>query len=242
MTKQRVLIAEDHAILRDGLRSLLSSDPDLEVAGEARDGREAVQCVQNQKPDIVLMDLSMPRLHGVEAVREIKRMAPETKILVLTVHENEEYISATLEAGVNGYLLKKDATHAELLTAMRAILKGRLYLSPAISEKLVEGYLVGRKSLKACSTWETLTSREREILKLIAEGYRTKEIADSLCISVKTAENHRSNLMKKLGLRNVAAVTAFAVEKGLLGNRGRGVLGPHGANGCPAAPRALNMK
>lgn len=217
MTKHRVLIAEDHAILRDGLRSLLSSDPDLEVAGEAEDGREAVQCVQNLRPDIVLMDLSMPRLHGVEAVREIRRIAPQTKILVLTVHENEEYISATLEAGVNGYLLKKDATHAELVTAIRAILKGRLYLSPAISEKLVEGYLHGKKSLKPKTAWETLTSREREVLKLIAEGYRTKEIADFLCISIKTAENHRANLMRKLDLHSVASVTAFAMEKGLIG-------------------------
>jgi len=217
MTKQRVLIAEDHAILRDGLRSLLSSDPDLEVAGEAEDGREAVRCVQNLKPDIVLMDLSMPKLHGVEAVREIRRIAPETKILVLTVHENEEYISATLEAGVNGYLLKKDATHAELVTAIRAILKGRLYLSPAISEKLVEGYLLGKRTLKPKSVWETLTFREREILKLIAEGYRTKDIADLLCISVKTAENHRANLMRKLDLHTVAAVTAFAMERGLIG-------------------------
>ena len=216
MTKHRVLIAEDHAILRDGLRSLLASDPDLEIAGEAEDGREAVRCVQNLKPDIVLMDLSMPRLHGVEAVREIKRIAAETKILVLTVHENEEYISATLEAGVNGYLLKKDATKAELVTAIKTILKGKLYLSPAISEVLVEGYLHGKRGLKPKSMWETLTSREREILKLIAEGYRTKDIADFLCISVKTAENHRSNLMRKLDLHNVAAVTAFAMEKGLI--------------------------
>lgn len=216
MTKHRVLIAEDHAILRDGLRSLLASDPDLEIAGEAEDGREAVRCVQNLKPDIVLMDLSMPRLHGVEAVREIKRIAAETKILVLTVHENEEYISATLEAGVNGYLLKKDATKAELVTAIKTILKGKLYLSPAISEVLVAGYLHGKRGLKPKSMWETLTSREREILKLIAEGYRTKDIADFLCISVKTAENHRSNLMRKLDLHNVAAVTAFAMEKGLI--------------------------
>ncbi|MEW6351803.1 MAG: response regulator transcription factor [Thermodesulfobacteriota bacterium] len=217
MTKQRVLIAEDHAILRDGLRSLLSSDEDIEIAGEAVDGREAVLCVRNLRPDIVLMDLSMPRLHGVEALREIKKVAPETKILVLTVHENEEYISATLEAGVNGYLLKKDATHAELLRAIKAISKGRVYLSPAVSEKLVEGYLQGRKGVRPKSTWETLTAREREILKLIAEGYRTKEIADFLCISVKTAENHRANLMRKLDLHNVAAVTAFAMEKGLIG-------------------------
>ncbi len=195
---------------------MLSSDTDIEIAGEAADGRQAVQCVRDLKPDIVLMDLSMPRLHGVEAVREIKKVAPETRILVLTVHENEEYISATLEVGVSGYLLKKDATHSELLRAIQAISKGRLYLSPAVSEKLVEGYLHGRKGTRPKSTWETLTAREREILKLIAEGYRTKEIADFLCISVKTAENHRANLMRKLDLHNVAAVTAFAMEKGLI--------------------------
>lgn len=214
--KHRVLIAEDHAILREGLRSLLTSDPDIEIAGEAEDGKQAVQGVQNLNPDIVLMDLSMPRLHGVEAVKEIRRMAPDVKIVVLTVHENEEYVSATLEAGVNAYIVKKEATSADLVTAIRTVLKGKLYLSPAISEKVVDGYLHGKKTLKPTSVWDTLTSREREILKLVAEGYKSKEIADFLCISVKTAENHRTNLMRKMGLHNVAALTAFAIEKGLV--------------------------
>lgn len=214
--KHRVLIAEDHAILREGLRSLLSSDPNIEIIGEAEDGREAIQCVQHLDPDIVLMDLSMPRLHGVEAVKEIRRMVPDIKIIVLTVHENEEYISATLEAGVNAYIVKKDATGADLVTAIQTVLKGKLYLSPAISEKVVDGYLHGKRSLKPTSVWDTLTSREREILKLVAEGYKSKEIADCLCISVKTTENHRANIMRKMGLHNVAALTAFAIEKGLV--------------------------
>ena len=214
--KHRVVIAEDHAILREGLRALLSSDPDLEIAGEAEDGRQAVQCVKDLRPDILLMDLSMPRLHGVEAVKEIRRIAPDTKILVLTVHESEEYISASLEAGVNAYIVKKDATSADLVTAIRAVLKGKLYLSPAISEKVVDGYLHGKRGSKPGSVWDTLTSREREILKLIAEGYKSKEIADLLCISIKTTENHRANLMRKVGLHNVAALTAFAIERGLV--------------------------
>lgn len=213
--KHRVIIVEDHTILREGLRALLTSDQDFEVVGEAQDGREAIQCVENLTPDIVVMDLSMPRMHGIEAIREIRKRRPETRILVLTVHKNEEYILATFQAGANGYVLK-DATHAELVTAIKTLLMGKPYLSPAISETVLEGYLEGKRSLKVESSWDTLTPREREILKLIAEGYKNREIADFLCISVKTAEKHRANLMKKLDLHSVSAVTAFAIKQGLI--------------------------
>jgi DNA-binding NarL/FixJ family response regulator len=194
---------------------LLSSSQDFEIVGEAEDGHMAIQCVEKCNPDLILMDLSMPRMNGMDAIREIKRQSPQTKILVLTVHKAEEYILATLHAGADGYVLK-DTTHTELVMAIRSVLMGKPYLSPGISEKVIEGYLEGRKTLKTRSSWETLTQREREILKLIAEGYKNKEIADYLCISPKTVEKHRANLMEKLDLHNVQALTTFAIEKGLV--------------------------
>jgi DNA-binding NarL/FixJ family response regulator len=214
-SKYRIVIAEDHTILREGLRALLSSSPDFEIVGEAEDGREAIRSVERLKPHLILTDLSMPRMNGMDAIREIRRRSPDTKILVLTIHRTEEYILETLKAGANGYLLK-DSTHAELLMAVRHVLSGKHYISPGISDKVLEGYLDARKSLKTRTSWETLTQREREILKLIAEGYKNKEIADDLCISVKTVEKHRANLMEKLNLHNVQALTALAIEKGLV--------------------------
>ena len=213
--KHRIIIAEDHTILREGLRSLLSSDPDLEIVGEAQDGQEAIRCVEKLKPNLVLMDLSMPRMNGLDAIKEIKKRSTDTKILVLTVHKNEEYIVATLQAGADGYALK-DSTHAELGIAIKNVLSGNHYISPGISGRVIEGYLEGRKPLKPTSPFDTLTQRERGILKMIAEGYKNKEIADYLCISVKTVEKHRANLMQKLDLHSVSALTAFALEKGLV--------------------------
>ena len=210
----RVIIAEDHTILREGLRALLSADPRFEVVAEAEDGRAAIESCEDYLPDLLLMDLSMPKMNGLEAIKEIKRQNPEMKIIALTVHKTEEYILATLQAGANGYVLK-DATHSELIMAMEHVMAGKRYLSPGVSEKVIEGYLDGKRTLKSKTTWEALTSREREILKLIAEGYRNKEIADDLCISSKTVEKHRANLMKKLDLHNTAELTAYAMEKGL---------------------------
>ena len=216
MKKQyRIVIAEDHTILRDGLKALLSSAPDFEIVGEAEDGRDAIRCVERLIPDLVLMDLSMPRMNGMDAIREVKKRYPETKIIALTVHKEEEYVLTTLQAGADGYVLK-DATHAELLMAIKNVLMGKPYLSPGVSEKVIEGYLDGKKTVKDKSAWHTLTEREREILKLIAEGYKNKEVADYLCISLKTVEKHRANLMKKLDLHNAAALTAFAMKKGLV--------------------------
>lgn len=214
-TKYKVVLAEDHTILREGLKSLLSSDQEFEVVAEAKDGREAIQCVREWKPDLILTDLSMPRMNGMEAIREIKRESPKSKVLVLTVHKTEEYILATLKAGADGYLLK-DSTRAELLMAAKKVLSGKPYISPEISKKVIEGYLEGRKNLKTQTVWEILTPREREILKMIAEGYKNKEIADDLCISVKTVEKHRANLMEKLNLHNAQALTAFAMDHGLV--------------------------
>ena len=214
--RQKIVIAEDYTILREGLRALLSSDPELEVVGEAEDGGVAVQCTAKLKPDLVLMDLSMPKMSGIEAIREIKKKSPGTKILVLTIHNTEEYILATLKAGADGYALK-DSTQGELLMAVKRVLQGKRYLSPGISEQVIDGYLEGRKDLRPRTSWDTLTGREREILKLIAEGYKSKQIAEYLCISPKTVEKHRSNLMQKLNLHSSPALTALAIEKGLIG-------------------------
>jgi two-component system response regulator NreC len=211
----RVIIAEDHTILREGLRALLSADPRFEVVAEAEDGRAAIESCGDHHPDLLLMDLSMPRMNGLEAIKELKKQYPATKIIALTVHKTEEYILATLQAGANGYVLK-DATQSELMMAMEHVMAGKRYLSPGVSEKVIEGYLEGKRTLKSKTAWDALTSREREILKLIAEGYKNKEIADDLCISSKTVEKHRANLMKKLDLHNIAELTAYAMEKGLV--------------------------
>jgi len=214
-SKKTILIAEDHTILREGLRSLLNTDQDFEVVGEAEDGREAIRVAEKLRPDLILMDLTMPKMNGLEAIKEIKKRSPASKILVLTVHKTEEYILAALEVGADGYVVK-DATHSELVMAMQKVLTGGRFLSPDISEKVIDGYLEGQKALRTKTPWDTLTQREREILKLVAEGYKNKDVADYLFISVKTVEKHRANLMRKLDLHNAAGLTALAIEKGLI--------------------------
>lgn len=213
--KGRIVIAEDHTILREGLRALLSSQENLEVVGEAEDGREAIRQVEKLTPDLILMDLSMPKMNGIEAIREIRRRVPETRILALTVHKAEEFILEVLQSGADGYI-PKDASSNELMMAIKSILMGKRYLSPSVSNVVIEGYLESRRTSESITPWGKLTKREREILKLIAEGYKNKDIADYLCISVKTVEKHRSNLMKKLDLHSAAALTAYAMERGLV--------------------------
>lgn len=213
--KQRVLIVDDHTLLRAGLRSLLAQDPNIDIVGEAADGRDAVRAVGQLTPDLVLMDLTMPGMNGIEAVTEIKRRYPEVRILVMTLHKTEDFIHASLRAGADGYILK-DATHDELRVAIRSVLQGKTYLSMDVSGKVVSGYLGGGKSASGSSVFDTLTHREREILKLVAEGRPNKGIAEYLNLSVKTVEKHRSNLMSKLDVHNAAGLTAFAIEKGLL--------------------------
>jgi DNA-binding NarL/FixJ family response regulator len=215
MTTLRVLIAEDHTILRDGLRALLAQAPDLQVVGEAGDGREAMRCANELQPDIVLMDLSMPNVNGTEAIRAIKRRLPQTKIIALTGHKSEEYVRATLEAGADGYVLKDD-THSDLLLAIRSAVRNGTYLSPGISRNVVQGYLKGDSEAAPRTSWDKLTHRERGIIKLIAEGYKNREIAEYLSLSPKTVEKHRSNLMRKLDLHNASAITAYAMENGLM--------------------------
>jgi DNA-binding NarL/FixJ family response regulator len=215
--KHRILIVEDHTLMRVGLRSLLSQDSDIEIVGEAGNGRDAVRMIGSVSPHLVLMDLTMPGSNGIETIEELRRRYPELKILVLTLHRADEYVQESFKAGANGYILK-DATHEELRLAIRSVLSGKTYVSPDISSSLISNYRGGGNSKNAgfSSAWDTVTHRERQVLKLVAEGHPNKYIAQYLSLSVKTVEKHRSNLMRKLNLRNVSMLTAFAIEKGLV--------------------------
>lgn len=194
---------------------MLNSRGDIEIVGEAEDGLDAVQKIRQAQPEMVLLDLSIPKVSGISVMKEIKRDFPETKILALTIHESDQYVLEAFDAGVDGYCIK-DASRQELMVAIDSVLQGKSYISPGISDQVIEGYLNGRKTLKEESDWDTVTQREREVLKLLAEGYANKEIADFLHISVKTVEKHRSNLISKLDIHNVAQLTTFAIQKGLV--------------------------
>jgi len=213
----RMVIAEDHKMLRDMLRGVFESNPGagIKVVGEAEDGKKAVQCVARHRPDLLLMELSMPVMNGHQAIFEIKKSFPSTKILVLTMHSSHESIMGALKAGADGYVLKKDSLD-ELLAGIRDVLEGHSHLSPEVSQKVLQGYLQSAGHVEARSSLETLTPREREILKLVAEGYKSKEIAEALSVTLKTVETHRANTMKKLGLRNVAEMTGYAIQEGLV--------------------------
>jgi len=213
MPRIRVLLAEDHTIVRQGLRSLLEGEPDIEVIGEASDGREALQKVQQLRPDIVLMDIAMPLLNGLEATRQIRQQFPDVKVLILSMHANEEYVLETLRAGASGYLLKESAL-ADLVAAIRATRRGEFFLSPAISRTVIEAYLRQAEATEI-DNFERLTNREREVLQLIAEGYSMREIAELLHISEKTARAHRSNIMRKLDLHSTADLVRYAIRKGI---------------------------
>lgn len=216
--KKKVVIAEDHQLFREGLKALLKIDSDLEVVAEARDGLEAIHCVRKHQPHLLLLDISMPKLNGISVVKDLRDQYPDMKILVLTIHQSDQYVLETFKAGVNGYCIK-DASRRELITAIESILAGRTFISPGIADDVLEGYLSGRKTLKERSDWETITQREREVLKLLAEGYINKDIGDMLHISIKTVEKHRANIMSKLDLHNAAALTAYAIEQGLVSSQ-----------------------
>jgi DNA-binding NarL/FixJ family response regulator len=217
-SKKRVVIAEDHQLFREGLKALLLANGDLEVVAEAQDGLEAIRCVRKHLPDLLLLDLSMPRLSGISVVKDLRTQYPEMKILVLTIHESDQYVLETFKAGVNGYCIK-DASREELLIAIDSVISGKTFISPGIAEDVMDGYLSGRKALKERSDWETITQREREVLKLLAEGYMNKDIGNFLNISTKTVEKHRANIMSKLDLHNAAALTAYAIEQGLVDSK-----------------------
>jgi len=211
----KVMIVDDHTIMRDGLQALLTSQSEYEVVGTISDGKEAIRSVANLAPDIVLMGLTMPQTGGIKAISHIKRQHPTIKIVALTFQKEDKYIYATLEAGADAYVLKDDS-RAELFLALASVLGGKSYLSPSICDRVVAGYLSGADSALREPSWEVLTLREREIISLIAEGNRTKEIAANLSLSPKTVEKHRANLMKKLDLHSVSAVTVYAIQNGFI--------------------------
>lgn len=210
-----ILIVDDHALMRNGLEAMLESEPGYEVVGVAADGMSAIRAVAELQPDIVMMDLTMPKTSGIEAIVQIKRKYPQIKVIALTFHKEDKYIHATLEAGADAYVLKDDS-RAELFGALANVVSGRNYLSPSIVEKVVAGYLSGGDLTTSEPSWEVLTRREREVIKLIAEGKRTKEIAVYLSLSPKTIEKHRTNLMRKLDLHNVSEVTVYAIRNGFV--------------------------
>lgn len=209
-----VLLAEDHTIVREGIVSLLRDNGVFEVVAEANDGRKATQLASEFKPDIIVMDLSMPNINGTEAIKDIKRRHPTIRIVVLTIHNTEEYIRAALRAGADGYVLKDDSSE-ELIAALVNVAAGKTYLSPSICRNVISDYLKNGDDEKSFS-WEQLSHREREVLKLVAEGERNRDIANYLSLSEKTVEKHRANLMKKLGLHSAAQITAYAIRNGLI--------------------------
>ncbi len=213
--KKKIVIAEDHTLLREGVIAMLEDREDLQVVAEAADGMEAIRCVEKHEPDLILLDLAMPKMNGISAIKDISSRFPGTRILAVTIQTDDEYILAAFESGAHGYCLKQ-ASREEFLNAIDKVLEGNRYISPEISDQVLEGYLEGRKRLKKDSRWERLTQREKEVLKLIGEGHKNAEIADYLFISPKTVDKHRSNIMKKLDLHNAAALTAYAIEKGLV--------------------------
>jgi two-component system response regulator NreC len=215
MNRIRVFLADDHLLLREGIRSLLSKVPDIEVIGEAGDGKEAVEKVEQLLPDVVLMDITMPELGGLEATQRIKQKNPQVKVLILTIHETSQYLAGMLNVGASGYVVKTTAS-GELTSAIRAVHHGDIYLYPSIARMLVEDYLHKVKVGDQKSSYEGLTPREREILKYIAEDRKNKEIADLLGISIRTVQAHRTNLMDKLGARDRTELVKYAIRKGII--------------------------
>lgn len=215
MSKIRVLLADDHALVREGIVSFLRLSDEIEVVGEASDGIEAIEQVRKLMPDIVLMDISMPGLGGLEATVEIRKTNPSTKIIVLTQYDDREYISRFLKAGVSGYLLKR-AVGSDLVSAIRAVNRGETYLFSSIAAEVVSGYLSRDKKKPKDDTYEKLTNREKQVLKLVAEGCTNKEIANILNISVKTAIAHQTNISEKTGIHSRANLIKFAISKGII--------------------------
>jgi len=220
MNPIRVLIADDHTLVRAGMRALLEQVPDVEVVAEAGDGREALHLMATLQPDVVLMDITMPGLNGLEATVRVAKVCPEVRVIILSMHAAEEYVVQALHAGARGYLLKNAAT-AELALAVKAVVRGETYLSPPISKVVIAQYLQRTRgeqdrSRAASTPFEQLTSRQREILQLIAEGHTTKDIAQRLGLSVSTVETHRTEMMQRLDIHDVAGLVRYAIRTGLV--------------------------
>jgi len=209
----KILLADDHKIVRDGLKSLIRKEVSMEVVGEADNGRKAVQLARDLEPEIIIMDISMPDLNGVEATRQILADSPDIKIIALSMHSDKRYVKGVLSAGASGYLLK-DSAFEELVEAIRTVDTGRFYLSAGIAGVVVKDY-VGSQANKDALTSDILSAREREVLQLLAEGKSTKEIASDLHVSGKTIETHRRNIMQKLNIHTIAGLTRYAIREGL---------------------------
>jgi DNA-binding NarL/FixJ family response regulator len=209
-----VLVAEDHTIVRKGICSLIDGKADIQVVGEAEDGREAIEKAEALTPDVVLMDITMPHLNGLEATRQIKKRCPQVKILALTMYTNEEYILQIIQAGASGYVIKQ-AAPAELISAIHAVYRGDTFLSPSVSKVIIDEYMKHRAS-STSARYDELTDREREVLQLLAEGHSNRSIAEELNISIKTVGVHRTSIMKKLKCQSVSDLVKYALRKGII--------------------------
>ena len=214
MSMTTIVLADDHHVVRQGLRSLLEAEPDFSIVGEAGDGLEAAQLVERLQPDVLVLDLMMPGLNGLEVTRQVSQRSPQTHVVILSMHPNEAYVLEALRAGAAAYVIK-ESTSAELVRAVREAVAGRRYLSPPLSERAIKAYMQKAESA-ALDPYETLTAREREVLHLAAEGHNNAEIADRLFISRRTVETHRANLMRKLGLRSQTDLIRYALQRGIL--------------------------
>ncbi len=215
MEKIRVLIVDDHVVVRAGIRLLLESQPDIEVAGEASDGREGLAQAQKLRPNVVLMDIAMPDMGGIEATQAIKETCPQVQVLALTMYEDAPYFFRMLQVGASGYVVK-GADPSELLSAIRAVAQDKAYLFPSLTRKLLDDYLERLEVGEEKDSYARLTTREKEVLKLIGEGYTSREIAEMLFLSINTVDRHRTNIMDKLGMHNKSQLIKFAIRKGLV--------------------------
>jgi two-component system response regulator NreC len=211
----RLLLVDDHQVVRSGLRMLLDTEGDVEIVGEAGTARDAIRAVGEAKPDVVLMDIGLPDMSGIDATREIKRIYPDVAVVALTIHEDEEYFFKMLEAGAGGYVPKRAAPD-ELLTAIRAAAKGEVYLYPSMAKLLVRGYLSQDRPDEGVAAFDGLTDREQEVLRAVAEGATNDEIAGALVISPKTVARHRENIMQKLGMHSRSELVRYAIRKGII--------------------------
>ena len=215
MEKIRILLADDHTILRSGIRSLLETEPGLSVIGEAEDGRVAVSMACKLKPDLVIMDIAMPKLNGIEATRQIKHSGVKTKIIILSMHDHSRYVRELLGLGVSGYLLK-NAASKDIVKAVKRAFKGETFLSPAISSRVIEDYVeLNKKSLED-ELYDLLSNREREVFQMMVEGSATKQIAESLCVSPSTVKSHRAKIMEKLKMNNLSQLIQYAIQLGII--------------------------
>jgi DNA-binding NarL/FixJ family response regulator len=215
MHQIRILLADDHAIVRDGLRSLLEKQPDMTVSGEAADGREAVHFAEENSPDVVVMDIAMPNMNGIEATRRIVATRPATGVVILSMHQDESYVFRSLKAGARGYLLK-DSLRSDVVEAIRLVAQGRSFLTRKVSRLMQEDYIRQMERRGVEDSYDLLTDREREILQLIAEGRTNKEVANVLNIGLTTVETHRTHILQKLGLHSVPELILYAVRKGII--------------------------